>query len=83
MSVMSPFFREMNYSRVEELSKAKSLSDSTIAGIVSDETGTSVSGSEITGYLKVTKLASERMLVSKSTMNVIAGSGVVPTGSPA
>lgn len=72
MGMMSPVFREVNYSRIKSL-KDRNLSDSTVAGIVSDETGEAVSAQDITSYLKMNALASDQMLVSKATMNVVAG----------
>lgn len=79
MSVMSPVFREMNFNRINNLKKIH-LSDSTIAGIVSDETGEKVSQQDITSYLKMNALASDRMLVSKNTMQVLAGSAPADGG---
>lgn len=72
MGMMSPVFREINYSRIKNL-KDRNLSDSTVAGIVSDETGEAVSAQDIASYLKMNALASNQMLVSKATMNVVAG----------
>lgn len=68
MSMMSPVFRELNYSRVKDL-KARNLSDSTVAGIISDETG-----QDVTSYLKMNALASDQMFISKKTMQVVTGS---------
>ena len=73
MGMMSPVFREINYSRIKSL-KERNLSDSTVAGIVSDETGEEVSTQDITSYLKMNALASDQMLVSKETMRVVTGS---------
>lgn len=72
MGMMSPVFRELNYSRIKNL-KARNLSDSTVAGIVSDETGEDVSPQDITSYMKMSALASDQMLVSKETMRVLTG----------
>lgn len=68
MGIMSPAFREINYAKLEKL--RKSLSDSTIASIVSDKTGTPVSASEIAAYMKMTQLASNVMLVPKAAVDV-------------
>lgn len=72
MGMMSPVFREINYSRINEL-KDRRLSNSTIAGIISDETGECFTPADVTGYLKITSVASDKMLVSKETMNVLTG----------
>ena len=72
MGMMSPVFRELNYSRINDL-KSRNLSDSTVAGIVSDETGEDVSAQDIKSYLKMTALASDQMLVTKETMRVLTG----------
>lgn len=68
MGIMSPAFREINYAKINTL--RKSLSDSTIASIVSDKTGVPVSGAEIAAYMKMTGLASNVMLVPKSAVDV-------------
>ncbi len=73
MGMMSPVFREINYNRIKIL-KERNLSDSTVAGIVSDETGEEVSPQDITSYLKMNALASDQMLVSKETMRVVTSS---------
>lgn len=80
MGMMSPVFRERNYSRIKSL-KERNLSDSTVAGIVSDETGEEVSTQDITSYLKMNALASDQMLVSKETMRVVTG-GAAEDGEP-
>lgn len=80
MGMMSPVFREINYSRIKSL-KERNLSDSTVAGIVSDETGEEVSTQDITSYLKMNALASDQMLVSKATMRVVTG-GAAEDGEP-
>ncbi|HCE8579392.1 TPA: hypothetical protein NHR85_004897 [Pseudomonas aeruginosa] len=80
MGMMSPVFREINYSRIKSL-KERNLSDSTVAGIVSDETGEEVSTQDITSYLKMNALASDQMLVSKETMRVVTG-GAAEDGEP-
>ena len=80
MGMMSPVFREINYSRIKSL-KEHNLSDSTVAGIVSDETGEEVSTQDITSYLKMNALASDQMLVSKETMRVVTG-GAAEDGEP-
>lgn len=73
MGIMSPAFREINFSRIETLAKSKKLSDATIASIICDETGKSVSTQDVSGYRKLTHLASEQMLVSKEIMRTITG----------
>jgi len=73
MGMMSPVFRELNYSRVKDL-KSSNLSDSTVASIISDETGQDVTTQDIGSYLKMNALASDKMLVSKRTMRVVTGS---------
>ena len=73
MGMMSPVFRELNYSRVKNL-KARNLSDSTVAGIISDETGEDVTAQDVRSYLKMNALASDQMLVSKETMQAVTGS---------
>lgn len=80
MGMMSPVFREINYNRIKSL-KERNLSDSTVAGIVSDETGEEVSTQDITSYLKMNALASNQMLVSKETMRVVTG-GPAEDGEP-
>ncbi len=80
MGMMSPVFREINYGRIKSL-KERNLSDSTVAGIVSDETGEEVSTQDITSYLKMNALASDQMLVSKETMRVVTG-GAAEDGEP-
>ncbi|WP_181146302.1 hypothetical protein [Burkholderia multivorans] len=80
MGMMSPVFREINYNRIKSL-KERNLSDSTVAGIVSDETGEEVSTQDITSYLKMNALASDQMLVSKETMRVVTG-GPAEDGEP-
>ncbi|HEJ3369406.1 TPA: hypothetical protein ACPHXD_005265 [Pseudomonas aeruginosa] len=80
MGMMSPVFREINYNRIKSL-KERNLSDSTVAGIVSDETGEEVSTQDITSYLKMNALASDQMLVSKETMRVVTG-GAAEDGEP-
>ena len=73
MGMMSPVFRELNYSRIKDL-KSRNLSDSTVAGIISDETGHNVTTQDVGSYLKMNALASDQMLVSIKTMRVVTGS---------
>lgn len=72
MGMMSPAFRELNYSRVKEL-KGRNLRDSTVASIISDETGQDVTAQDVKSYLKMNGLASDQMLVSKESMRVVTG----------
>lgn len=72
MGMMSPVFREVNYGRVKEL-KDRNLSDATVAGIISDETGQNFTAQDVHGYLKINAVASNQMLVSKETMRVVTG----------
>jgi len=73
MGMMNPVFREMNFSRITELASAKKLSNTSIASIISDETKQKVTASDVGGYLKLNRMASQQMLVSKPTMNAISG----------
>lgn len=73
MGMMSPVFREVNFARINELKSSGKLSDNTVANIISDETGASITGQDVSGYLKINGLASEKMLVSKDTMKAVNG----------
>lgn len=70
MGMMDPVFREINLDRIKELRDNK-LSDKTIAGIVTDQTGVDVTEQDITSYMKMNDLASKRMLVNKKTLQTV------------
>lgn len=75
MGMMSPIFRELNYSRINDLSTNTELSNSTIASVISDESKSEVSEQDVSGYLKLTRIASNKMLISKPTLDVLRGNG--------
>ncbi|NIJ31386.1 hypothetical protein FHT00_003366 [Sphingomonas insulae] len=63
---MSPAFRELNYAKIKKLTER--YSDATIASMVSDKTGETVTPSDIASYLKMNGIASRVMLVTKGAM---------------
>ena len=81
MGMMDPVFRERNYARIRKL-REKNLSDSTIAGILSDETGIDFDASDVSGYLKINGVSSKQMLVSKVTLEAIVEDDDSPVVAP-
>lgn len=77
MPVLAPAFREINYRRIETLAKDGN-SDATIASFVRDKTGANVTTEDITAYRKVTGLASQKMLVSKKTLDAAVDAPAQP-----
>lgn len=69
MGMMSPVFRETNYSRILKLRK-NNYRDSTIANMLSDEIGTKVTASDVRGYIKLNGIGSNQMLVSRKALSV-------------
>lgn len=69
MPVMSPLFRQINYSRICEL-RNLGYSASTIACIINDESNSpmKITEANVHGYLAVQAQASARMLISKQSM---------------
>jgi hypothetical protein len=74
MPLLSPVFREINFQRIRQLD-TQGYQPATIAKIINDETGRKekVLAPDVRGYLKMQKLGSERMLVSKKGLDGIAG----------
>lgn len=72
MPVMSPFFRNLNYSRISRLDNL-GYSPQTIAGMIRDESESQIqcTASDIRGYLKVQAAASKRMLISKRNLQAV------------
>lgn len=73
MPLLSPIFREVNFQRIRQL-YADGYQPATIAKIINDETGAKekVLAPDVRGYLKMQRLGSEVMLVSKKGMNNLA-----------
>lgn len=73
MPILAPLFREINFSRLNDL-KVAGLCDATIAGIVNDETDRKygIKPKELAAYFKITAAASGQMLVSKKTARAVA-----------
>jgi len=70
MGMMSPVFRETNYSRILKL-RENNYRDSTIARMLSDEIGTKITASDVRGYIKLNGIGSNQMLVSCKALNVV------------
>ncbi|ANI16206.1 hypothetical protein A9C11_20480 [Pseudomonas citronellolis] len=79
MPLLSPAFREINYSRIRELINAE-CSCETIASVLTDENpaGVKFTASDVRGYLKVQGEASVRMLVSQKKMRALRRTSTVP-----
>jgi hypothetical protein len=73
MPLLAPLFRELNFQRIRQLD-AGGYQPATIARIVNDETGPKdrITAPDVRSYLKIQKLGSEKMLISKKGINSIA-----------
>lgn len=79
MPLLSPAFREINYSRIRELIDA-GFSYETIAKVMNDEnpSGIKLTASDIRGYLRLQGEASARMLIGQKKMKALRRTPTVP-----
>jgi len=73
MPLLSPIFREINFQRIRQLD-AGGYQPATIAKIINDESDAKekVYAPDVRGYLKLQRMGSEVMLISKKGMNSLA-----------
>ncbi|MBF8657677.1 hypothetical protein [Pseudomonas putida] len=74
MAIHSPFYRELNLSRVQTLLK-RNYSYDTIVRVIRDETGASMTPTKLRHYIEVSELASKRMLLSSQAMQSLQMQG--------
>lgn len=79
MALMSPVFREINNARIQALSDA-GHSPRTIASVMNDKTKNkfNFTASDVEGYIKTNKAASDQMLISKSATDSLEPNGMQP-----
>lgn len=70
MPLLSPVFREINFQRIRQLDD-QGYQPATIARIINDETGAKekILTPDVRGYLKLQRLGSQKMLISKKGLN--------------
>lgn len=74
MPIHAPFYRELNLSRVRTLLQ-RGYSYATIASVIHDKTGVSMSATQFRHYVDVSELASNKMMVRSKTMQTLDSSG--------